>query len=119
MPQQQPQYPYRVTGPDRNWSVTDDGRIARTDLIHEAPAYAVPSGQWRILGAVVYHGRGIAMSYNWPALKQAIQDGGVQWRYKNGKQRLFIRDEDHGTVREWRSPTPYALEVTAEGRRAC
>ena len=60
-----------------------------------------PSPNWRIEGAVefrkVFGNEVIANSYT----LQDILDGKVPFQYKNGKQRCFIKDYDHGSVRFW------------------
>jgi hypothetical protein len=33
-----------------------------------------------------------------------ILRGGIQWKHKNGAQRVFVQDFDHGSIREWRTP---------------
>lgn len=57
-----------------------------------------PSDRWRVLGAVEYNNFGnIVKSYT---LKDVLA-GGIVWKYKNGKQKVFIKDVDHGTTRQW------------------
>jgi len=75
----------------------DDGTISR-------PAIGMkPSGQWLVTGAVEYNNLGgVVKRY---ALADILSDAPrIPWQFKNGKQRVFVRDLDHGTPREWRSP---------------
>ncbi len=99
--------PYWAVGPGRQWKIDEDGLIARSDLDRDAQ----PSGDWQIVGAVEYNNFGhvVRRWRSWWTLRAAIQASAVPWLYKNGKQRVFILDEDHGHLREWRSPTPYAI----------
>lgn len=96
-------YEYVVSGEGRNWKVTADGLISRTDL---DPSWQ-PSGEWRIVGAVRYRGRQVVQSWNWEALKAAIASNELAWVNKRGQQAIHVHDVDHGTRREWRSPAPY------------
>ncbi len=59
------------------------------------------SGNWQLVGAVEYTNFGsLRRTYT---LKD-IKDGCVPWKYKNGNQRCFARDIDHGSLRVWMSP---------------
>ena len=63
-----------------------------------------PSGKWRVTGAVQRNNFGHAVRRY--TLAQILENpASIPWRAKNGKQRTFIIDLDHGTSREWRSPT--------------
>lgn len=80
------------------FSVEDNGNISRTC----PDGFVVrPSSNWRITGAVEYKnvfGRSIVCKrYS----LQDILDGKVPFRYKNGKQRCFLTDYDHGAYRVW------------------
>jgi hypothetical protein len=76
------------------WKMHDSGEIERPGLVS-------PSIKWRILGAVEYTNFGkVKKIYTLDDIKK----GGIQWQYKNGHQRVFVRDFDHGTMREWRHP---------------
>jgi hypothetical protein len=74
-----------------------DGSVSR-------PAIGMPpSGNWRIIGAVERNNFGRAVHHY--TLADILTKGdAIPWQFKNGKQRTFIRDLDHGTVREWASP---------------
>ncbi len=62
-----------------------------------------PSGQWRITGAVERNNFGhVVRVYTWDELQAATNT--IPWTWKNGAQRTYVRDLDHGTIREWRSP---------------
>ena len=65
-----------------------------------------PSGQWRVIGAVERNNFGHAIRFY--SLAEVLRDA-IPWQFKNGKQRTFIRDLDHGTIREWRSPRHYVI----------
>lgn len=63
-----------------------------------------PSGDWKLTGAVEY-GRGytaggVVRRYT----LTDVLEGKVPWFWRNGKQRCYPTDLDHGTHREWRSP---------------
>lgn len=62
-----------------------------------------PSGQWRIVGAVERNNFGAAVRF-YPLERILESPETIPWMYKNGKQRVFIRDFDHGSLREWASP---------------
>lgn len=62
-----------------------------------------PSGQWRVIGAYEYNNFGHqTRRYSLAEILNSPES--IPWQHKNGKQRVFIRDMDHGTVREWSSP---------------
>lgn len=64
-----------------------------------------PSGEWRIVGATEYDNFGnIRRTYTLAEILRGRVDSAGGWRYKNGKQRTFVMDFDHGARREWRSP---------------
>lgn len=66
--------------------------------------HAPPSGDWLLTGAVEY-GRGYTGGQ--VVRRYTLSDvlaGRVPWFYKNGKQRCFPTDLDHGTHRTWASP---------------
>jgi hypothetical protein len=74
----------------------EDGNVSR-------PAINMPaSGQWRITGAVERNNFGhVTARLTLADIKAACNS--LNWQWKNGKQRLFIQDYDHGTRREWRT----------------
>lgn len=74
----------------------EDGCITR-------PAIGMnePSGEWRVIGAVERNNFGHVVRRFTLA---DVLAGGIPWQFKNGQQRTFIQDMDHGTRREWRSP---------------
>jgi hypothetical protein len=61
-----------------------------------------PSDNWRITHAVRRNNFGNIVERF--SLADIIA-GGIQWKYKNGSQRVFLKDFDHGGYREWRSPS--------------
>lgn len=74
-----------------------------------------PSGQWKLTGAVEV-GRGftggrIIRVYS----LDDIINNRVPWFYKNGKQRCFVQDYDHGTHRMWASPPLRSVWVQGHG----
>ena len=79
------------------YSVESNGNIGRTC----PDGFVVrPSEQWKVTGAVEYRfvfGKQVMKRYS----LQDIFDGKVPFQYKNGKQRCFITDYDHGTNRIW------------------
>lgn len=60
-----------------------------------------PSGNWIIRGAVRFNNFGYIVETF--TLKEVLL-GKLQWKHKNGKQRIHIKDIDHGTFRTWMSP---------------
>lgn len=62
-----------------------------------------PSENWRVIAAYEYNNFGHEVRRY--TLEQIVNDPkSIPWKFKNGKQRTFIRDMDHGTMREWASP---------------
>lgn len=62
-----------------------------------------PSGQWRCVGAVERNNFGRQVRVY--TLRQILDNpASIPWRYKNGSQRTFLCDFDHGSMREWRTP---------------
>ena len=61
-----------------------------------------PSGEWRIVGAVLFNNFGhiVARAY----FKDITAGNITEWQYKNGKQKWHIVDYDHGSYRTWMSP---------------
>jgi len=70
--------------------------------------FVKPDDTWVLLGAVEYR----TVFGRWQAVRrytvEEIRAGKVPWIWKNGEQRCFVVDCDHGTTREWMSPTPYS-----------
>jgi hypothetical protein len=98
----------RIIQPARNetYYVNDADEIYRC----KAGGYdydMAPSGQWRLLGAVEVR----YVFGRWVEVRRYdvadIRAGRVPWRYKNGKQRCYLLDYDHGCTRLWSNPTPY------------
>ena len=76
-----------------------DGSIGRPEI------GMAPSGTWKITGAVEYNNLGgVVRTYTLGEILHGRVDSAGGWKFKNGKQRTFVRDFDHGTMREWRSP---------------
>lgn len=79
------------------YQVNDKGEISGE--------FVRPSGSWLLVGAVTRNNLGAVT--RWWTLEELLHTPPwlvIPWRFKNGKQRTFIRDLDHGSVREWRSP---------------
>lgn len=77
------------------WRLHDNGYIERPGLVN-------PTEQWRIVNAVEYTPRGkIKTVYSLAHILMYADK--IPW-IKNGKQNVFVRDYDHGTLREWRQP---------------
>jgi hypothetical protein len=63
------------------------------------------SGEWKIVAAVRLNNFGRTVErIAWPEVLN-IKD----WQFKNGAQRWFVVDFDHGSKRVWMSPTPYHI----------
>ena len=74
-----------------------DGLVSRPEIGMKA------SCQWRITGAVERNNFGrVTTRLTLADVKSACNS--IAWQHKNGKQRIFVTDLDHGTPREWRSP---------------
>lgn len=73
----------------------NDGSISRP---HEKP-----SGQWQVIGAVRLNNFGKVVELF--TLRDVLGSTRLQWLHKNGRQRIHIRDYDHGACRVWMSPT--------------
>lgn len=89
-----------VSGHER-MTLHHDGTITRENGFRGSQA-------WRITGAITYNNFGrVTRRYT---LNEILADPKViPWRFKNGKQRTFLQDIDHGTPREWRNPTHFVL----------
>lgn len=72
----------------------DDGTISRPAIgMHKA------SGQWRIRGAVQLNNFGhIVQRFTLADIQSGTP---IEWKHKNGKQKTFVCDFDHGTNRMW------------------
>ncbi len=88
--------------------------VNHLNQIHGGPNEVKPDNSWRLIGASEYrmvHGRfRPTVSFS----VKNIRDGIVPWKWKNGKQRCFIRDNDHGTIRTWMSPGDYYTTNTVD-----
>jgi hypothetical protein len=89
----------RTIHPDGH-TIHDDGYVQRHDV---PPPYGRPSGQWRITGAVTLNNFGyVTRRYT---LAEVLADpSAIPWKFRNGKQRTFLTDIDHGTHRVRMSP---------------
>jgi hypothetical protein len=84
-----------VTARER-YLVDEHGNIGRPQI------NLAPSGNWKALALIRYHGFGIAETIPFAKWPERIAE--LNWRYKNGKPRYHMRDLDHGTTREWGEP---------------
>jgi hypothetical protein len=82
------------------WTLHLNGDVQRHDV---PPPYNAPSGQWTVTGAVTTNNFGHVTRY-WTLAEILDNPRAIPWKYKNRKQRTFIRDIDHGHPREWVSP---------------
>lgn len=65
--------------------------------------------QWTIEGAVELNNFGhVVRRYTRDDVLTSPDS--IAWKFKNGKQRTFMRDRDNGTLREWASPSHYAFK---------
>jgi len=84
------------------WKLHPNGAIERPGLVAPDPI------TWRIIGATTYNNFGNQVAFHtFYNIFRAPNE--IPWYFKNGKQRTFIRDLDHGTIREWRSPKHQVL----------
>ena len=87
------------------WTIHDDGQVQRHDV---PPPYNQPSGQWKITGAETRNNFGyVTRRYT---LAEILADPrAIPWKHKNGKQRTYLTDLDHGTHRTWGNPDHYVI----------
>lgn len=70
-----------------------------------------PSGQWKVTRLIQPWGFGVAQSWafdDWSQIEMTMttdHQRGDFWTYKNGKPRFTCVDLDHGTRRQWGSPS--------------
>jgi hypothetical protein len=70
----------------------------------ERPGIVKPSQDWKIVGAVEYDN--VHNKVKFYSLEEILKNPDkIPWKFANGKQRVFIHDIDHGTRREWQSPS--------------
>lgn len=79
------------------YHVGTDGCISYT----HADGFKVQSSDWRLVGAVEYKtvfGNTVVVRHY--TFKDIVEKK-VPWKYKNGKQRCYVKDYDHGSFRVW------------------
>lgn len=70
-----------------------------------------PSGQWRLTALVQPWGWGYRQHYTLAEIADLELDRTTDWKrgdfctYKNGNPRFTVRDIDHGTSRQWGTPS--------------
>ena len=81
-----------------SWAyIHDNGNIERIDP--KTGTGIPPSGQWRVTGANRLNNfHQIIEHYS---LEDILTRQDIPWRFRNGKQQVFITDFDHGTNRQW------------------
>lgn len=88
---------FRIVKGNEVMFADEEGNISRPQIGMKA------SGQWELTGAVRYNNfGGIAERWSLTDIKYGPT---IQWKYKNGKQRVYATDWDHGTNRIWASPS--------------
>ena len=70
----------------------------------------VASGTWLFEGAVEYKFGRICRRYS----ADDARAGRVPWFYKNGKQRCFVADRDHGSFRVQMGPRLLDVKVVCD-----
>jgi hypothetical protein len=95
----------RIVRPNETFFVNERNQIFRTRPGNET----TPSDDWKLLGAVEF-GRGknsesVIKHY----CMADIRLGRVVWTYKNGKQKAFYQQYDHGVISISMSPCPYYI----------
>jgi hypothetical protein len=86
----------------------EDGCISRAVTGWEC------SGQWKVVGAVRLNNFGAEVErYS----LEDVKSGRIQWKHKNGNQRVHILDFDHGTYRMWGCPG-HSVHPNAQNREA-
>jgi hypothetical protein len=77
--------------------VYEGGFIARESGRDVPDSYCKPSGKWFLRGAIERNNFGnVVRRYS----LQEVLSGGIAWRHRNGKQKVFLLDIDHGGYRE-------------------
>jgi hypothetical protein len=77
--------------------VYEGGLIARESGRDVPSSYCRPSGQWILRGAVERNNFGnVVRRYS----QAEVLSGNIVWHHRNGKQKVFLLDIDHGTNRE-------------------
>ena len=78
--------------------VYEGGLIARESRAGMPETYWRPSGKWVLTGAVERNNFGhVVRRYSLSDLLRLP----INWQHKNGKQKVFITDLDHGARRIW------------------
>jgi hypothetical protein len=77
--------------------VHEDGAIER---ITDDGFHVHPSDTWYVVSAVERNNFGnVVRRYS---LEEVLTDPtSIPWKHRNGAQRVYLRDMDHGTLREW------------------
>lgn len=91
---------------DEYLPVYEGGLITRQKGRDVPEGYCRPSGQWQLMGAIERNNFGHAVRHY--TLAQLMEEP-IQWTHKNGAQKVFLLDCDHGTVREWTGGHFFAL----------
>ena len=77
--------------------VYEGGLISRERGRDVPDSYCRPSGKWLLRGAVERNNFGnVTRMYS----LSDVLAGDISWYHKNGKQKVFLLDLDHGTKRE-------------------
>ncbi len=84
-----------IVSGSRYYDLYPDGRIASKDT--------KPSSDWLCTGAVTRNNFG-RVSRVYSLAEIILNAPEIPWKFKNGKQKTYITDLDHGTPREWGSP---------------
>ena len=103
-----------VIGPSRDSSVTDQFRLVR-------PSFHEPSNQWILMGAVRSNNFGAAVERVMfvcacchrplPGAEDALRRIQNDWTWKNGSQKWYALDYDHGSTRQWCAPEGYSIRM--------
>jgi len=94
-----------IIGPDETMPVTAEGFITRVMYVpHGPPTWLVRgSASWRIIGAVTCNNFGHVVK-RWTCREVLDTPEAIPWKWKNGKQRSYLLDYDHGSNRRRESP---------------
>ena len=87
----------RITRGDETWYLHHDGGIERPNRV--APNAAT----WRVAGAETLNNFGHCVR-RWSLSEILADPAGIPWHHKNGSQRTFVFDVDHGSNRMWGNP---------------
>jgi len=77
---------------DETYIINDLNQFSRPKLTAQYSNVGLPSNDWAMTGAIEYKFGNVFKEYS----MEDVWDKKVPWFYKNGKQRCFVVQYDHG-----------------------